>query len=347
MSVVCIDPLVDPRWQRLVDRHASSVFHSPAWLKVLTDTYGFEAGALVLLDGAGEPRAGLPFCRIDDLMGERLAALPFSDYCDPLVATREDWDTLADALLARGCPVTVRPLHVDVPASDARFARPKQARWHGVDLRPDLDAHRARLPDSARRAIRKAERDGVQVRAAEGPAELRAFFELHLGVRKHKYGLLAQPYRFFENIWAGFVASGRGRLSLAVRENQMIGGVLFLEWKDTLYYKFNASSPTDLGPRPNDLLMWEGIAYGKARGLSFLDLGLSDWDQEGLIRYKRKFATEEKSISFLKHVPDGWRAPADGQLGPLLGQLTELLTDTDVPDRVTERAGGLLYRFFT
>ncbi|MDP8924331.1 MAG: GNAT family N-acetyltransferase [Chloroflexota bacterium] len=346
MSVVCIDPLVDPRWQRLVDRHASSVFHSPAWLKVLVDTYGFETGALVLLDGGGEPRAGLPFCRVDDLMGERLAALPFSDYCDPLVSTREEWDALAGVLLARGCPVTLRPLHNAIPSADERFAHLKQAKWHGVDLRPDLEAHWARLHDSARRAIQKAERGGVQVRAAAGPEELRAFFELHLGVRKHKYRLLAQPYRFFENIWAGFVATGHGRLSLAVHEEQVIGGVLFLEWKDTLYYKFNASAPNDLGLRPNDLLMWEGIKYGKARGLTSLDLGLSDWDQEGLIRYKRKFATDEKTISFLKYVPDGWQVPAGGQLGPLLGQLTELLTDADVSDRVTDRAGDLLYRFF-
>jgi CelD/BcsL family acetyltransferase involved in cellulose biosynthesis len=346
VSVVCTDPLIDSRWQRLVDRCESSVFHSPAWLTVLAETYGFEVGALLLLDADGEPRAGLPFCRVENLLGERLAALPFSDYCDPLVRSREEWDALADALLQRGCPVTLRPLHNDIPVSDERFTPLKQAKWHGLDLRPDLDAHWARLHDSARRAIQKAERAGVRVRVAEGPADLRAFFDLHLGVRKNKYRMLAQPYRFFERIWAGFVATGHGQLSLAVHADQIIGGVLFLEWKDTLYYKFNASAPIDLGLRPNDLLMWEGIRYGKARGLTALDLGLSDWDQEGLVRYKRKFASEEKTITFLKYVPDGWRTPAGAQLGPLLGQLTELLTDPDVPDRVTDRAGDLLYRFF-
>ena len=346
MTVVCIDPLADPHWQQLVERRESSVFHSPAWLTVLVETYGFETGALVLLDAAGEPRAGLPFCRIDDVLGERIAALPFSDYCDPLVGTREEWDALADTLLARGCPVTLRPLHADVPLADGRFAHPKQAKWHAIDLRPGLEAHWSRLHDSAKRNIQKAERGGVRVRAAEGPDDLQTFFELHLGVRKHKYRLLAQPYRFFENIWAGFIAPGRGRLSLAVREDQVIGGVLFLEWKDTLYYKFNASAPDDLGHRPNDLLMWEGITYGKARGLTSMDLGLSDWDQEGLIRYKRKFATDEKTISFLKHVPRDWQAPASGQLSVLLGQLTGLLTDESVPDSVTDRAGDLLYRLF-
>ena len=346
MSLICVNPLDDPRWQRLVDRHASSVFHTTAWLSVLVETYGFEAGALVLIGDDGEPRAGLPFCRVDDLLGERLAALPFSDYCDPLVSTREDWDTLSSMMLARGCPVTLRPLHNQIPCADDRFARPKQARWHGIDLRPDLDAHWSRLDGSAKRAVQKAEREGVVVRAAGEPGELRAFFDLHLGVRKRKYRLLAQPYRFFERIWEAFVAPGRGALLLAEHEEHVIGGVLYLEWKDTLYYKFNASAPLDLGHRPNDLLMWAGIKHGKARGLDFMDLGLSDWDQAGLIRYKRKFATEEKTISFLRHVPDGWQAPAGGQLGLLLGQLTDLLTDPDVPDRVTDRAGDILYQLF-
>jgi len=346
MRVVPIDPVVDPCWQRLVDRRESSVFHSPAWLNVLARTYGFEVGALVLLDADGGPTAGLPFCRMDDVLGKRIAALPFSDYCDPLVGTREECDALVDRLADAGCPVIMRPLHNGVALSDERFVLTKQARWHGIDLRPELENHWARLHDSAKRAIHKAERNGVVVRVAENPGELRTFFNLHLGVRKHKYRLLTQPYRFFESIWDGFIATGQGRLMLATHDEQIIGGVLFLEWKHTLYYKFNASTPAGLDHRPNDLLMWEGIKYGKQQGFIALDLGLSDWDQEGLIRYKRKFATEEQAISFLRYTPDGTRPEANGQASALFGQLTELLTDESVPDSVTARAGELLYRYF-
>src|SRR5204862_531939 len=109
-----------------------------------------------------------------------------------------------------------------------------------------------------------------------------------------------QPYRFFEAIWQAFVEAERGALLLAEHDDQPIGGILLLEWKSTLYYKFNASAHANLTHRPNDLLMWQAIQHGKARGLTRMDFGLSDWDQEGLIRYKRKFASEEKSISFLE-----------------------------------------------
>jgi hypothetical protein len=138
--------------------------------------------------------------------------------------------------------------------------------------------------------------------------------------------------------------------------DEMIGGTLFLEWKTGLYYKFNASAAEQLSFRPNDLLIWHGIRYAKARGFTHLDFGLSDWDQEGLIRFKRKFASEEKTICFLRYEPqelsnrqgsNGQSSNGQGgQFYTVLPQLTELFTNAAVPDDVTERAGEVLYRFF-
>jgi CelD/BcsL family acetyltransferase involved in cellulose biosynthesis len=134
---------------------------------------------------------------------------------------------------------------------------------------------------------------------------------------------------------------------LAEYENEFVGGVLFLEWKNKLYYKFNASNPEYLSLRPNDLVIWEGIKYAKLKGLELLDFGISDWDQEGLIRYKKKYATEEKTVSFLRSAPFGWHEIAHAnQIDKLLPKLTNLFTDESVPDHITEEAGDLLYQYF-
>jgi lipid II:glycine glycyltransferase (peptidoglycan interpeptide bridge formation enzyme) len=234
-----------------------------------------------------------------------------------------------------------------VPLADERFSLFKEAKWHGLDLRPDLEALWRGMHDSTHRAIRKSQREGLVVRVAQSEDELRAFFEMHLRIRKYKYGLLAQPYSFFQNIWRHFLTAQHGFLLLALCEDKIIAGDLFLEWKDTLYYKFNASLPGDLSHRPNDLLIWEGIQRGKNRGLKFLDFGLSDIDQEGLIRYKRKFGTEEKTISFLRHEPNGGPTAVEKEMRALLGKLTNQFTNHLVPDPVTERAGEDLYRLFT
>src|SRR5579864_1997169 len=120
MKIVSVDPRIDPAWATLVQKTASSVFHSPSWIQVLTDTYGWEAHAHVLLDDRDQPCAGIPFCRIADCLGERIVALPFSDYCDPLVLDDQCWQVLIDCLLSQRLPVAVRCLHNDIPLKDAR-----------------------------------------------------------------------------------------------------------------------------------------------------------------------------------------------------------------------------------
>jgi CelD/BcsL family acetyltransferase involved in cellulose biosynthesis len=347
LNVVSVDPRTDPLWSKLVDQVPSSVFHSPSWIQVLTDTYGWETGAYVMLDERGEPRAGIPFCRIADVVGERISSLPFSDYCDPLVSNQQDWGLLIDRLLPEQRPITVRCLHNNVPLADDRFVFVKEAKWHGLDLRPELNSLWSGMHDSKRRAIKKSVREGLTVRIAQSEQELRAFFEMHLKIRKYKLGLLAQPFRFFQNIWRHFVEAQHGFLLLAIYQDKIVAGDFFLQWKDTLYYKFNASAPEDLCHRPNDMLIWEGIQHGKARGLTYLDFGLSDCDQEGLVRYKRMFGTEEKTISFLRYPPKGSANLFEKQIRDLLAQLTHRFTDQLVPDLVTERAGDALYRLFT
>lgn len=346
MNAVHIDPIGHPLWSQLVMGTESSVFHSTEWMRVLSETYSMDIEARVLLDEQDNPVAGLPYCGVNDLKGTRKVTLPFSDYCDPLAAKMQHWHGLVDHWLQQDAALFIRCVHNPLPLQDSRLHCYNQAKWHGLDLRPDLETLWRRLDGSARRAVRKAQQNSVEVRAAQSKDELRTFYELHLGIRKYKYRLLAQPYRFFESIWDHFIDTGHGTLLLASQHGQVIGGTLFLQWKDALFYKFNASVIGGVADRPNDLLIWEGILWGKAHGCSSLDFGLSDWDQDGLIRYKRKFADQEKTISFLRSSSCERPTEQEQQIRALLPRLTELLTDDTVPDAVTERAGELLYRHF-
>ena len=346
MKVICVNPQSDPLWQRLIRQFRSDAFHSPEWMKVLTETYGFEDRAYVLVDDLGEPKAGIPFCRIEDIKGKRIVSIPFSDYCDPLVKTSRQWETLLNTLLKQQCSLAFRCLHNNIPLSDKRFNLVNKAKWNGIDLKPELNVLWQSLDSSARRAIRKAQNSGVIVHNAKDKKELRKFFEMHLGVRKYKYRMLAQPYKFFEHIWEMFVVPENGFLLVAKYDEELIAGIFFLEWQGRLYYKFNASSPEYLHIRPNDRIIWEAIKIAKERGCTFLDLGLTDWDQDGLVRYKQKFSSEEKTIYYLRHIPDHMSKINAQYSGNLLSQLTDLFTCKSVPDHITEQAGQLLYRYF-
>mgnify|MGYP001089363044 CR=1 FL=1 len=347
MRMNCINPATDAKWRRLLEHYPSTLFHSPEWIRVVQQSYDLNIQAHVLSDDQGEPIAGMTFCRIDDIMDPRIVSMPFSDYCDPLVQEDIHWTRLIERLQEAPCPIVIRCLFNDLPLSDERFTHYNRAHWHGVDLQPDIDTLWQQIDETSRRAIRKARKSGVVVRVAQNKTELRRFYEMHLQIRKYKYHMLAQPYSLFENLWEEFVERQNGFLMLAVQDNTIIGGIYLLGWKDTIYYKFNASDITHLGYRPNDLLAWESIIHARECGYTRWDFGLSDWDQAGLVRYKRKFAPDERVITFLRHTPAGLPTTREMQLRGLMHQLTTLFVDESVPDQVTARAGETLYRFFT
>jgi CelD/BcsL family acetyltransferase involved in cellulose biosynthesis len=343
-QVFIADAVSDPLWERLVAQHRTSVFHSPAWLRVLQDTYGFPLRASMLRGAAGDPLGGLVYAEVDDIRGPRLVSLPFSDFCDPIVADDAAWQAVIADVLGDARRFDLRCVHSEEPLRDPRLAEVGRARWHAIEVEQDEGEAWQRLHPSARRAIRKAEGAGVTVEQATSERQLREFFELHLRVRRRKYGLLAQPFAFFEHIWAQFLEQGSGVLILARVDGRAVAGCLFLEWQDTLYYKFNASDLDTLAVRPNDRVLWEGLRYARTRDLQRLDFGLTDWDQHGLVQYKRKYATEERTITMLRHAPSPPEQP--DRAAPLLRQLTDLLVDEAVPDDVAERGGALLYRHF-
>lgn len=342
--VVEIDPIADPRWRQLAE--AGDVFHSPAWLRVLQETYGFEFKARIVEEESGQVRAGLVYATIDDFLGTRIISLPFTDFCDPLVESSADWTRLIEAPIATGHRIHLRCLHNQHPAADERFIITGQGRWHSIDLLPDIDESWRRLHPTARRAVRKAQMAGVEISIAQDQAELIAFYQLHLRVRKHKYGLLVQPQRFFINLWEEFFRSGLATLLLARVEGEIVAGVLFLRWGDTLYYKFNASSPDYLEVRPNDLILWEAIRHATGEGLRTIDLGHTDWDHEGLVRYKEKYATTEEVIRYVRRIPPEAPGKNEVEARALLAAITDLLVLPEVPDHLSGLAGDLMYRYF-
>ena len=345
LTVKTINPVTDPLWKQLVDSNRTLVFQSPTWLSVIQDAYEWEACANVIVNNAGEPVAGLPYFRIEDFRGPRLVTVPFSDFCDPIVSTMDEWLALSKDLTDEAIPYRLRTLHDEVALADERFAETSRAKWHRVALDLDEDEMFSRIHSSARRAVRKAMKTGATIEFRQSKEALDDFFRLHLGIRKNKYNLLPQPYRFFELIWERFIEPGRGTLATAMYDGNAVGCTLFLEWQDTMYYKFSASDLGELEVRPTDLVIWESMKFAQSKGLQYFDFGLSDWDQEGLLRFKRKYATEEKTIHFLTYCAQSY--PDEIQtVNKLFGGLTSILTADDVPDETVARAGDLMYRFF-
>ena len=151
-----VDPRVDSDWAEL--SACGSLFTSPPWMRALADTYSFEIRAALAAAPTGA--AGLPFAVIADPRGQRVSALAFSDYCDPIGVSPDSWPMLADALLDLGVPVRIRCLHATAPLTDSRLELVGQAAWHAADVTRDSDEIWSSISSAARRGIRKARARG-------------------------------------------------------------------------------------------------------------------------------------------------------------------------------------------
>lgn len=320
-----------------------SLFNSAPWISVIQDTYGFKLQASTI-ESSGRVQAAILFVEVDDLRGRRVLSLPFSDYCDPFVDSFETWQALVAPILELGAPVRFRSLYSALPTSDPRFNLTGGSLWHCADLTRPEDQIWADMRDNARQNIRRAERGGIIVREGRRLEDVYAFYRMHSNLRKTKYRMFAQPISFFEHIHSAFANDGRLIVLLAEHEGTPIAGILFLIHDNTLYYKFNASTETAL--RPNDLLVWTGMKIARRAGLSRLDFGVSDIDQPGLIRFKRKFATEERPVAYTSWFPSGYKNAHGDEAGRLLGELTRILTSPDVDSSLTRSVGDVVYRYF-
>jgi hypothetical protein len=342
MSATIIDARSNDLGEYLRKHRFASLFSSPEWIEVIARTYKIDIMASIAFKQG--IHAAILFSHIRDVRGDRVVCLPFSDYCDPLIDDAGTWNELVEPLLSLGAQVGVRCLRNCLPAEDSRFALHRRAKWHGVDLNRAEDEMWAGLSGQARQNIRHARQSGIVVREGRSVDDVRIFHRMHAHTRKSKYRLLAQPFAFFENLHEIFAQGDRITVLIAELDGTPVAGIFLLLWQNVLYYKFNAS--IDQRFRPNDLLVWHSMLLGRHRGLTMLDFGLSDPEQEGLVRYKKKFATVERDICFFERQPKMHSDARGEEASKILRSMTELLTDPAVPDDITEAAGEKFYRLF-
>jgi CelD/BcsL family acetyltransferase involved in cellulose biosynthesis len=342
--LVRVDPRTDPLWAALAGGDGGSLFTSPPWIGAVCDIYGFRPTARVAVDPSGRPLGGVAWVDVDDLRGRRRLALPFCDRADPIVADADAWRLVSGDALAGDRPFTLRCLEGSRATADPRLTVVGEAAWHTTSLdRHLVDLHAALRPRT-RRNIATARRSGVEVVLRDDEEAMATYHRLHVGLRKRKYRLLAQPLEFFERIRAAFAPSGALCTALALVDGVPVAGAVYLVWGDTVYYKFGASRAEFLPLRPNDAVHWRVLRWAHERGLRTLDWGLSDLDQPGLCAYKSNWASREGRIRTL--TGGGLHQGAPAEVGQLLGVVTDLLTDPSVPDAVSARAGAALYRYF-
>lgn len=313
-------------------------FHHPAWTKVVSEVYGFEAAAFIVRAPDGAIAAGLPAIQVPSLGRRgRWKCLPFTDTCGPLGDERSvNW--LMASLRSKGD----QGWEVRSPVPALGAVQPV-AVTHTLDLRPGLESVYAGFHSSqVKRALRKAGRQClVQVREASERRDLTdIYYALHVSTRKRQ-GAPPQPRRLFGAIWDELHLTGLASTYLAEIDGRPVAGAVFLHWNRVLVYKYGASDADAWKARPNHVIFWRAIESGCEAGMRRLDLGLTDAANQGLRTFKSNWGAHEEELCYTTWGAGSKpRSTSHSRAQALLGQAIRRSSPS-----VCEMIGTAIYRF--
>jgi Acetyltransferase (GNAT) domain len=297
-----VDPADCPDWDALVAAHPrGSIFHGSAWARTLQRSYDFRP-VYFMAGETGGRSAMLPLMEVDSwLTGRRGVALPFTDDCEPLYSD----------------PAAIRGL-IQAATEFGRTRRWKSVEWRGgrelfeaapaslafyghtLELEPDEDRMFARLDGSVRRAVRKAEKNGVTVEISQSLQAVKVFYSLQCRTRR-KHGLPPQPFVFFQNVFEHVLSKKLGMIAMASWRERPIAASVYFQLGARAVYKYGASDEAFQDLRGANLVTWEAIKWHARRGATTLHLGRTSLGNEGLRRFKLGWGAAEQKIEYVKY----------------------------------------------
>lgn len=310
-GIESLEQIGTDRWNRFVEGHPlGSVYHHAGWHEAIERTYGHK-GSYCVLGGSSGIAAALPFVMVrNPPLKRRVVSYPYSDACDPLVGNEEELRAITlemeeyrKARGAKSIEIRTHRLFEKVPEAMKEEA-PRYFNFV-LDLRKDEERLlRSFHRDCVQRAIKKAKASSIQVVEGESFDDMKDFYGLHVSTRK-RLGVPVQPFLFFKNLWEILRPLKMISVFVAKEHGAAIAGVVQLRFRDTVYYKFAAADSRYLGRKPNHLIIWRMIQRAREEGLGCLDFGRTYVGDAGLMQWKSRWGTEQKSLVYIHPADDG------------------------------------------
>jgi hypothetical protein len=340
LQIEQLDPTVDALWDRQVLLHPEvNTFHSAAWSRVLTSTYGHRP---LYLRFTREERllALVPLIEAGSLFrARRGVSLAFSDFCDALVFAPECSEEIFARLRGLAAERNWRYLEMRGSCCVPAAATPAIAFYsHKLDLRGGYDRIRSGFRPSVRQALRKVERSGLSVRIEHSEEAMRTFFALHVQTRR-RHGLPPQSLSFFLNIQREVIQRRMGFLVLVHAGQLPVAAMVFFHWGKAAIYKFGASDKAYQHLRPNNCAMARGIQFLAESGVETLHFGRSSLSNEGLRRFKLSWGASEGVLEYYRY------QASTGTWGQTHDRTEGLHTEVfrRLPSTLNRFAGTLIY----
>jgi len=323
----------------------ANLFTSRSWIDLLRQEYAFNFKALV----EGDNRTPiLIFSEINDIFGDRIISIPFCDYTEPAVSRAEELPAIFEYLRGtyKDHTITIR-LHGQInDAEKIGYKNIRTAVCHRIPLSGSMDEIWKKTNRAFRKGVNKAKAGNLYVERVNSEAGIDLFYRMLSRLRKNKFHILPQPKSFYRRMLDLFITKGQGNIWVAFLEGKPLAAAIVLHSSNALFDKMGVSDEDYLHLRPNNLLLFEIMAYGNSIGFDYLDMGLTQTDYTGLMRYKDSLGGVKTPINFYKYTPSGHDVRREKEIKDLLSRLTKIFVSIDMQEDVVQQVSGLLYKYF-
>lgn len=293
-------------WERYVRASPEATLcHAFRWHDVIAGAYGHRPFYL-LARRNGRTAGILPLFLVKScLFGKSLVSMPFLDYGGICADDERIRGLLVESALRimRGEGADI----LEVRQRELRFSGSVDLRVSKVTMILDLSSGAESLWRSlsakVRNQVRKAEKSGLKV--SIGGGDLLDEFYPVFAVNMRDLGSPVHDRRFFRELFGRF--EDQARLFIVRDNGRPVGGLVSIQFKDTLHVPW-ASSLREYFPKcPNNLLYWEAIQHACAEGFRRFDFGRSSIGS-GTYNFKRQWGAEPAQLHW-QRLSRGGRCP--------------------------------------
>jgi lipid II:glycine glycyltransferase (peptidoglycan interpeptide bridge formation enzyme) len=146
--------------------------------------------------------------------------------------------------------------------------------------------------------IRKAKKSGLETRNATSLNDYKAFYDIYTKVSQNwGYKTPPIPYKLLENLYK--YGSHHVNLSLAIKDDEIIAGLLYFSYAKTVYLYMSSFLPEYGRFNPARLLDCEAIEQACREGFKYVNFGPSA-NFKHIRKYKEGFGTEKVELNRYK-----------------------------------------------
>jgi hypothetical protein len=284
-------------WDEFASRYTDLIFYQSVWSEVLKKGLGGQPLYFYLKEG-GEIVAGLPGVLLNFKIFKILyASIPYGNfignklYFPPFLESlnvefrkrRIDQLRLTESPFSESYPPeSFKPIPAKCSLLDLKMFEKKNI----------LESYRSEV----RRAIRKAQKQGLSIRRATARNEVQIFYRLYLSSMERNRAMAKYPPRWFDVLYEVLIRQKKADILFAVKDDDYTAGVVLIYSTTSDHYFHNGSAEAHLESRPNDLIVDHIIHEGVKAGKTTLDFMGSDPGDASLLRFKEKWGSQTKDI---------------------------------------------------